>query len=324
MNKEKSVLKELPYPAILVGEKGQIIEKNRLARRLIPGGAELKGFLQKIKEKEAEPLFEASLDSVRYFVAVIPENETCKRICFLEHFLPFYEPFSQMFLGEMKDFFWQLFLGQESNSFRELTPALLDAIAARSIRLRDEEKAYLRLLDMRSYKPGERVSCSVSGFFHHLTGALARRGIHLDFEIASESGVLFSTAGFTHLVLNLVQFAYLFDGVEDMKVSVGETKRKLRFSFSFPDHLNFSFLCSSLLKGEIKEIPDALLSTPLFSVLCLCRKENLKWMLSAGEGRLLFEVFLPRAEILPSAFLSDASAEEVKELLQIEKEWFSR
>lgn len=318
------MLNGLPYPAVVIGEKGQILEKNRLARRLLPPGGELKAFLQKIGEKEEAPMFEATLSSVRYFVVVLPLNENRKRVCFLEHFLPFYESFSKIVLDQMNEFFWQLFPKEKSLTSKDLTPSFLDEIAARSVRLRGEEKAYLRLLDMRSYVPEKRVSCSVSGFFRHLSPALSRRGMKLDFSCSDDAAVLFSTAAFTHLVLNLVQFAYLFEGAGDLKVQAEETKRKIRLRFSFPDHLNFSFLCRSLLEGETEKIPEALLSSPMFCVLCLCRKEKLNWSLSASAGRLFFEVSIPRAELLPSAFLSDTSAEEVKELLRLENEWFSR
>ena len=313
-----------PYPVVLVNEQGEILSRNRLAQKLLPPPSRLKGFLKNLGEKRKAPIFEAELCDIRYFVGVLPEKDGCFSLCFLEHFLPFYEPFSRMILSEMQGFFWELFSEGGKRETQLSLPGFLDALAARTYRLRNEEKGYLRLLQMRNYVPGESVSCSVEGFFHHLQATLSKRGIRLTLEGGADTAVAFSTEAFTLLALNLVQFAYLFEGADEIFVHTEKRDGKVELCFSFPDPAHFSSVLSRLLDGKEEQIPGALLVSPLFCALCLCRKENILWKIRQKDNRFEFSVFLPLAKEMPAAFLAESTAKEVKELLNLEKEWFAR
>lgn len=316
---------DLPCPVILVGEEGEVLWRNRLAQKLLPPPCRLKRFLYQFQEKQGEIVFEAELDKIRYFVAVFPENNGAFRLCFFEDFLPFYEPFSRVVLEEMQDFFWHLFEEKEQREKEVSAPGFLDSLAARTYRLRQEEKAYLRLLKMRSYVPQERVSCSVSGFFHHLQSALATRGLRLLLDCPENASAEFSTGAFSLLALNLIQFVYLFEGGDEVSVCVREAEEKIFFEFSFADPSGLSKVFGeTFMEGGDKKIPDALVCSPLFCALCLCRRENVAWQILAENGQIRFAFSLPRALALPAAFLAESTSEEIGELMNLEKEWFSR
>ena len=177
---------------------------------------------------------------------------------------------------------------------------------------------------MKDYSPGEKVSCSVRGFFHHLQSALSVHGVRLSLSVPEEMAVALSTEAFSLLALNLTQFAYLFEGADQILVEAKEEDGEGKLSFSFEDQNSFGEMLQTLLCTEKDTVPDALLSTPLFCALCLCREENIAFRFYEEKGRLVFSLSLPLAVTLPAAFLADVGAEEVRKLLNLEKEWFSR
>ena len=315
---------EKSYPVVITNEKGDILARNRLAQKLLPTLSRLKVFLQKSVFSKKEIICQARLDGITYFIACLPGEEGKVYVCFLEQFLPLYEPFSRMVLEEMNAFFWELLEEEKRQEKEALFPGFLDAVAARTHRLRQEEKSYLRLLKMKNYAPCERVSCSVPGFFRHLSSALVNRGVRLFLDLPEELAVELSTEAFSLLALNLAQFAYLFEGADQIWIQAKEKRGKAELSFSFEDPNGFGKMLETLLCTEEEKIPGALLSTPLFCALCLCRKENISWKFYEEKGRLVFSVSLPLSITLPAAFLAESAAEEVRELLNLEKEWFSR
>lgn len=318
-----SLAMSLPYPALVANEEGQVLYRNRLAKKLLPAPHRLRRFLLERAETEKKRFFEASLEGVCYYVGTTQVQNGRYLVCFLESFLPFYEPLSRIILEQMQTFFWDMFPGEDSVHTEGTAKEILDGIAARTFRLRTEEKGYLRLLKMKDRIPGEAVSCSISGFFRHLEQALEKRGIFLSASCPPRAAVKISPDSLSFLILNLVQFVYLFEGEHEIRAAVVQMEEGYRLSFAFSDrNLLFDSL-ETLFCGKESLDAHLLLAVPLLCAIRLCSEDGVPWILRGEAGQVTFTFSLPAGDRLPDAFLSETMAEEVEELLKTEKEYFS-
>ncbi|MBR5295693.1 MAG: hypothetical protein IKU24_03785 [Clostridia bacterium] len=314
-----SCLETLPFPVILRVETGEIVYRNRLAKRLLPAPSKLKRIVGQKSFPCKENFSQVCIEDVLYFVGTLSFGEK-DMIFFLENFLPFYEPLSRAVLAETDSLLWKaLPFGEEAKS---ITPAFLDSFAARTYRLRRIERDYLRLLQVKNRPFDNAVSCSLQGFFRHLSQNLIKRGIVLESDCPDEAAVHVDPSELTFLILNFVHFAYLFEGENKIFVSVEKEAKGFRLSLQVSASTEFIPLMQDLLFGKEKGL-SSLLCLPFLSVASVCQKEGFLWLVQSKEGKTEVSFLLPASDFMPTAFLSDATAKEVQELLRMEKEYFS-
>ncbi len=258
------------------------------------------------------------IEEISYFVGVFP-RKGYRVAVFLENFLPFYEHLSRLILDEMNTLFWDLLPDGEG---KNPSPAFLDSFAARTYRLRREQRGYLRLLQLKEQKFSNPSSCSLEGFFRYLSEALGKRGLSVESVCPEGAAVKIDSAALSFLILNLVHFAYLIEGENKIRIVSSKKKDGYMISLRFFDKEGFLDVMQSLLMGD-KTSFRALLSVPFLCVARLCGGENFPWSAEVLEKEVKIEFLLPASDTLPDSFLSDATAKEVKELLKAEKEYFS-
>lgn len=307
----------LPYPAVVMTEgKGRLL-RNRLARCLLPSSSRLNGVLSEFGD---EFMRELSLDGVSYLVVAFSE-ENERIFCFFEHFLPFQEVLSRAVVGKMQDFLWSL-LNEEERPCLE-TSLFHEQISARVCSLRRHGDNYLRLLNTASILGKEEAStCSLNGFFHCLQTALLACGVGVSFEVREEATVYTESGVLSFLVLNLVHFARLFEGEENVCLDVSEETDGFRFSVTVSDEGSVADSFEKLIRYG--KDGDALLNTlPLLCILRVCMEKGIPWTVKQHNGKISFSLLLAKGEKKPVLFFSDATAAEVARFLQMVQSFFS-
>ncbi len=312
-------LDTLPFPALKLDENGEVFYRNRLAKRLLPPPSRLKKQMERSSFPKRGCISQVCLDGILYFTGVFSVGEA-EYVFFLENFLPFYENLSRMVLEESNTCFWDLLPGGEEE--KSLTPGFLDGYAARTYRLRQVEKDYLRLLQLRSRRFEHISSCSLQGFFRHLSELLLKRGIRLESECPAEATVRIDPSELTFIVLNLVHFAFLFEGEDRLFAFVKKKGDGYRITLEFADSAGFLSVMKALFLGEVPD-SGAMHCIPFLCMTSACDKERFYWSVQEEKGRIRVSFVLPGSDFLPDAFLSDTAAKEVQELIKAEKEYFS-
>lgn len=314
-------LEALPYPAVVLPKEGRRLYRNRLARRLLPPAARLREILTAAELENDDFLRKIRLDSIDYLLVSLALENGAVAFCFFEHFLPLQEALSRALVRKMKDFLWALL--EKENEPLSGNAVYLDQIAARACALRSHGDDYLRLLDAAELFCGEKPqTCSLEGFFVHLKRALDVRGIPTVFSFPKGATVLSEGAVLSYLVLNLVHFARLFEGERQVELSVCSEAEGLCFSVSFPDDGAVASSLEDLIcRGQEHE--KLLYLLPMLCILHVCLEKGIPWSVRQ-EGELLFFSFvLAKGIEKPVLFLSDATAEEIAQLLQMIKIFFS-
>ena len=321
MTVEKQIekwMETLPYPAVAISAEKNGVSRNRLARRLLPPVSRLRGQLLSGSE---DFIREMRLDGIAYTVLTLPAGEEERLFCFFEHFLPLEEAFSRAIVGKMQDFFWSLL--SKEGEFDAESPVRLDRIAARVCSLRMHGENYLRLINKGEiHGTDEAKTCSLGGFFGHLHKALDAFGIPVSFRACDEVTVYSESTVLSFLVLNLIQFAHLFEAEKDLCLEVSEEGEGVRFSMEISDRGEVkSSLENLILCG--KESEKILFTLPMLCVLRVCMEKGIPWSVTEREGKITFSFLMAKGEGEPALFLSDAVAPEVSELLQMIKVMFS-
>ena len=314
-------LEALPYPAVVLPMKGKRLYRNRLARRLLPPSARIRELLTASRIENDDVLKEIRLDSVAYLLVSFALEDGDTAFFFFEHFLPLQEALSRALVLSMKDFLWVLL--EKENEAHSQNAVYLDQIAARACALRSHSDDYLRLSDASELLFEEKAqSCSLDGFFGHLKRALDVRGIPTSFSFPKGSTVLSEGAVLSYLVLNLVHFARLFEGERRVKISVQSRANDLCFSVNFSDDgAVVSSLEELICRGGVHE--KLLHILPMLCILRICMEKGIPWSVSRKGNRLFFSFVLAKGIEKPVLFLSDAAAEEIAQLLQMIKTFFS-
>ena len=150
-----------------------------------------------------------------------------------------------------------------------------------------------------------------------------KRGICLSALCPPHAAVEIHPGSFSFLILNLIQFAYLFEGTESIGITAEKTGKNYRLSLSFSDGKDLFSVLEDLLYGKGGCDVRRLFAAPLLCVLRLCGEDGIPWRLRREKERLTFSVLLRASDALPDSFFSQTAAEEVRELLRLEKEYFS-
>lgn len=308
----------LPYPAITVCGEKKRMSRNRLAKRLLPPASRLRGQLSELTD---DFMREMRLDGIAYLVLSMQIGENCRLFCFFEHFLPLQEALSRAIVENMQDFFWTLLKKEENPDFENLIRP--EQIAARMYSLRRHGENYLRLINHAEIIGcGEAKSCCLGGFFRHLHKALDACGLSVSFRACEDMTVYSESGVLSFLVLNMIHFAHLFEAEKQLSVEVEEEGDGVRFSMKIPDCGEVrSSLEELILRG--KENEKALSAMPMLCILRVCMEKGIPWTVTERSGELSLSFLIAKGDEKPVLFLSDATAAEVSELLQMVKGLFS-
>lgn len=311
-------MEALPYPAAILCDEKNGVSRNRLARRLLPPATRLRGQLADLSD---EFMRELKLDGIPYLVLSVPLGENTRLFCFFQNFLPLQEAFSRAVVEGMQDFFWTLLNRKEDPATENLIR--LDQISARVCSLKRHGENYLRLINNGELAElGEAETCSLDGFFRHLQKALASCDISVFFRDGEGVNVYSESAVLSYLVLNLIQFAHLFEAEKHLFVAVKEEGDGIRFSMEISDRGEVKASLEDLiLRGKERE--TVLFTQPLFCILRVCMEKGIPWTVSECGDKLSVSFVLAKGIEKPALFLSDATAAEVSELLQMIKGMFS-
>lgn len=306
-------LETLLCPALSVSNGKNVMCRNRLARRLLPPAARLRGQLFDFRDDFMKELL---LDGVSYLVISLPLKES-QLFCFFEHFLPLQEGLSRVIVEKMQDFFWSLLCDEENENHKNVV--CLDQIAARVHSLRMYGENYLRLITRaQMIENAEAKTCSLKGFFMHLSKALNVYGVPVTFCDCRDLTVFSESAVLSFLVLNLIHFAHLFESKNPLSLEVSEEDEHVRFSMKISDRGAVkSSLESLILQGKGSE--ELLRVLPLLCILRVCMEKGIPWNVSVLKGETCFSFSLAKGSEDAVLFLTDSVAEEVSELLQMIK-----
>ncbi len=326
---EKDLFREtaslLPFPAFTMDENLTIRFRNRLAEKLLPSVRILRSFLAENEEKILQTgVFTCFLGEEHYLVFRFRSEKGECLLGFLENFLPFYESLSRLILERSEALFWELNperLLSEVSENRGKNTEFLDLVASRMVLLRKEERIYLRLLKMKEEKDQRPSSCSVSGFFRYLKEALGQANLDFSLEMSEEMGVFVSTQHLTLAVLNVFQFAFLYEGETKLEVSARKGEEKNEISFSFADRNDLFADCFSVLSGK-SFCNQSIFLSPLLCVAALCGKEGIEMRVEKTDRGVSVILSLPKADHVPDSFLSDVASFEARELEKMVRELF--
>ncbi len=306
------------YPVLLCDENRRILHRNRLARALFPELALLKGLLAKKKEGL---LWEGSVSGHTYYISEKKWPEGFVTVCFFENFLPFYEPFSRRIMEQVHELFWQ----HASRLAEGRLPAKQNAaLSARLVRMHMEEQNYLKLLQLKDYLTPESRSCSLSGFFHHLSVALEGQGIAVKCTCDDDACALAPPSSLSFLILSLVQFSYLMEGARGISVTVRRRRTRYQLTLSVATGEETLALLEELIHGTAVPSPKILSLIPLFCTLMICRKDGIPWQFFVKGENACFAFSLKASVSAPEAFLGRRDSLEVADLLNRVRESFSQ
>ena len=291
----------------------------------MPSARILRAFLQENGASIAQAgAFSSDLENEHYFVFRLSCSENAFLIAFLEHFLPFSDSLARAVLQNSQKLFWELeperLLASASEKTEQKTE-YLDLVASRMVSLRREEGLCLRLAGMKNRVAKKPAICSVSGFFRHLKELL--QGVKLGFSLcmSEEVDVYVSTETLSFAVLNLIQFAFLYEGETKPDILVKKGMDQNEIEFSFLDRGGLFEDCFLILSGQNSSSRSIYLS-PLLCVAALCGEEGIEMKLAKSEGKVSLILCLPKADHFPDSFLSDPLSGEALALKKMVQEWF--
>lgn len=313
----KSRIDALCYPALICTSSGRILARNRFAKALLP---EKEKVIAALGRTRKEPLEAVTLGGVRYFVSEKTWEDGLRTVCFFETFAPFCEDFARLVLEELEERFWQDYSALPDDAAKGTS---FSRILARSVRLRSNASSLLQLLRLKDVPQGETVSCSLTGFFRHLSEALAQTGVRVQCTEEKENAVLVPPSSLILLVLSLARYAYLVSGTGQVSAEIRCSGRRTNLRLSLTDEGETLSLLEDILYGEGTPSPRTLFLLPLAITLSLCEKQGIPWRLLKQDERIVFSVTLERAVTPPTAFLSAKEGEEVSELWNRVREFFS-
>ncbi len=308
-------LERFPFPVISVDPDFELLERNRLAQKLLLPPWQLRRYLKELRKKGCkERFFVSSLENRSYFVALL-SRPSGYWIAFLENLFYFYEPLTRPLLGEGVELMgqWQDRERFSADLFgQEKHRALSDRITARTCRLREQMSMLHRLLSLSGRAWQEPCWCDVAGLIRILQRKLKEHRITLELDSTAQGSCPVSPEALIAAVVNLVQFVLVYEGESHLHLCQdrGETTQVLHVSFREREGLfsDFSKLFESV--GTGKELPGVIGLAPLFSAMILCRENGMKMELfSDGDvGRI--DLILPNGKDYDVQFLGTKLGKE--------------
>ena len=307
-------LENLPFPAVTLSKDGNLLFRNRLAKKLLPPPSRLGRFLARewngAKEKA---IFTATLEGTSYFVGLTRWEERTV-FSFLETPLPLHPVFSRALLERARellpDFDRAAARLLDEGSGGRKDPERLDRLSARIRRLREEEGAYLRLMRLSERSWDSPVSIGLFGFFRSLTAAMQKARVTLFVTCPSSAVSWVSPSVLGFVMVNLFHFITLFEGEDKIRVLVEAGEKESVIDLYFPDREGL-FSLYGTLTGERGEeyFPQALAFAPLFCAMAVCRDSGLVLRLLKRGDEGVLRLTLPAAPHMPEVFLGAKGAE---------------
>lgn len=298
---------QYPVPALLIDQNFVLKKRNRRAEKLLPPPWRLRRLLEQMKKEKEERRWRlAILDGVSYLVGLLPGKDFFA-VVFAESLFPLQESLLRHFLGEGLDTLENYTHAMEGGSeFRENTE-LMERVTTRTFRLREEMHAYHWYLSLSKRRWREPCILNLRKF---LDGFFIRLKEMRVFATLScpKAAVQVSPDVLAALVLNLVQFIAVYEGVFNPSVSAELEGKMLRLSFTFSDEENIFFAMASLFRkdGDFSEFSAAMGLTPLFSVIALCRMSGIGLEMHQGEGTARIVMTMPGGGADASFFLENS------------------
>lgn len=306
-----------PFPAVLVDPMFEILERNRLAQKLLLPPWRLRRYLKKFEKGEKKDrFFVSNLEDRCYFVAFLCHPRGYL-IAFLENLLYLYQPLTRAILSEGVELMgqWQAHEALLLQGFgEEKDRALAERIAARTCRIREQMAMVHRLLSLTGRTLSKPLSCNASGLIRLLQSKLKEHRITLDFDGEKGVNCFVSPEALVAVVVNLVQFVLVYEGESRLNLALKPRKDQwvLRLSFREREGLFSDFAALFEMVKNGTELPRAIGLAPLFSSMILCRENGLELELfSDGEvGRI--DLVLPDGKEQEVQFLGSKLAKEEK------------
>jgi len=315
-------ISRFPFPCVALTENGKILARNRLAQKLLPPAAALsRHFLRDAHFLSAETLFWTVLEEVEYFIGILKkrwEGEEIRLVCFLENFLPLQEPFAEYLLEEGSRLFGEAAGMLDEPKGQAPSPQQQDALCALLFRMRTQNLSYLRFCAHKHFLREAEAVCSLGGLFDVLETVLARARVRFAASMQEEMNVYAAPDALSRILLNVLQFVSLFTGEEKLSMKAKQNGACAEVCISFADQDGLFLLFGGLLGLEKEKdvFPRALVFSPLFSALAICRAQGYDLCLSLQEETGEIRLRVPSADRVPEAFLSSAKEKEILVLLE--------
>ncbi len=333
MPKSDALIKEiaekadcLPAPALAVGEKGEILYRNRLAKRLLPVSGRLRPIIEKAL-RHGETFSCATLDQVSYYMFFFRERKsTVHLLVLMENTLLFHPGFDAYLMEEGLNLAKEILNVPKTESGSEVkTVAFFDRLAARTRRFREEGRLYRNYLMEEKRTRSDAFSCDLSSFITSLAEKLEPYRLRLTYRGKEGLCVFASPEDIVYCVLNLVQFAFVFEGERNLEICARKTARKVIFSVRLLDRENLFSSFSDLMWGNVQKkggFSAAMGIPPLLSLALFCRREKERFLLRKEGEMCILEFSLPQTDLSSVGFLGTKSRFEQVLLDRIVREYF--
>lgn len=299
-------LEQYPVPVLLTDQNFVLKKRNRRAEKLLPPPWRLRRLLEQMKkEKEERRWHLATLDGISYLVGLIPWEDFFA-VVFAESLFPLQESLLRHFLGEGLDVLENYTLAMEGDAeFRE-NAELMERVTTRTFRLREEMHAYHWYLSLSRRKWKEPTVLDLRKFLEGFFVKLKEMRVFAALS-CPDAAVQISPDVLAALVLNLVQFITVYEGVFTPVVSAEIKERRLHLRFSFDDREHvFSAMANLFRKdGDFSDFSAAMGLVPLLSVIVLCRMNGVDLEMRQGEGVAHIVMTMPGSPADASFFLEN-------------------
>lgn len=332
MKKHFELLENMPFSAIVLGEKDEILYRNRMARGLLLPPTGMMRFAEEEREKIShEGIFAALLDGRRYFVAVMEimkGKKSARQLFFFEDFGLLFLPVSEYLLEECNKL-----LSEGESYFTDAVNenassaglvSYCKRLSVRTRKFRQQRTAYLRMLAIRKRKKGESAVCNLMGFFSFFLPAIKEAGFSATASFDDDAGIQLHHDILTEILLHLFQFISLYEGEKEVRLK-GKIKNGVYcLTLSFFDREGLFRLFGKYLLNENKKrtAPRFAAFSPLFSVAELCDEEKLDFALEKNGEDCRLTLCLPLAEYVPEQFLSAKTSERLESIIAKVKAFF--
>ena len=269
-----------------------------------------------------------TLDKIPYYAFSFCEKKSAIRLLVLmENMLLFHPAFDEYLIGEGLSLMKGVYeASTETGGTSSLkTVSFSDRLAARTRRFREEGRIYRNYLEEGKRPRSAPCSCDLSAFFPALTEKLEKYRRSLIYHGKKGLCVLSSPEDIVYCILNLLQFAVVFEGEKNLEIFARQTEKKVIFSVEIQDRERLFEVLSQLIGGERDEglFPLAMGIPPLLSLALFCRREKERFLLRRKGDACVLEFSLPATKLSPVGFLGTEDSKEKKTLDEILREYFS-
>ena len=227
------------FPAVVVREDLSLIARNRLAKKLLPAPWKLRQYLKHMEGGGSEERWLLSeWEDVRWFVGVIRRDDF-RLLVFLENLFPLYEPLARRLFEEEDDLLEEMLnTNRDAASGPELRESLCARVAARTFRLR-RQIGLCRSLFSISEKSRRRdvkmdpTVCCVTRLAAILEQKLKQYRLDLAYVRRENYSAFVSPWALLAVMINLVQFAAVYEGDERVELLLEQRGRTLWMKLSY-------------------------------------------------------------------------------------------